>query len=346
MEKINEAEQIPWINLAAGCGAEKILCKIAESTFRDRLFLKNDNFLGRKQYQKNLLDHMEFFSPQEDMADTIKGLEELFPLKAPLDEGQGAESNEFENSQNVESSVYAKDECEPSQNMPVYKKAEEKISDNFRNLGESQEEFLERSQELQIFRYENQEYKVEGERKNPKIFLEIMWNPYRIPFELEIIPYKGHNIYPREKELEEVTFGKEKIVYYKFPSEEYLARGFYEILNSLELLNDLSWYKEIYDILIAESVDGRKVWDSFRRLLLEQPMPSVEKRMDTLKSYEDYWYMKKKWKSQSRREKKEYPQWNQVIQMFGQFFTPVFDGVMKDEVFIGDWMPQLGRYLD
>lgn len=313
MEKKNEAEPIPWINLAAGCGAEKILCKIGESSFRDKLFLKNDNFLGRKQYQKNLLDHMDFFSPQEDIADTVKGLGELF---------------------------------ESSQNMPVYQKAEEKISDNFRNLGESQEEFLERTEELQIFRCENQEDQTQEEGKNPRIFLEIRWNPYRIPFELEIIPYKGHNIYPKEKELEEVTFGKEKIVYYKFPSEEYLARGFYEILNSLELLNDLSWYKEIYDILTMESVDGRKVWDSFRRLLLEQPMPSVEKRMDTLKSYEDYWYMKKKWKSQSRREKKEYPQWNQVIQILGQFFTPVFDGVMKDEIFIGDWMPQLGRYLD
>ena len=29
-----------------------------------------------------------------------------------------------------------------------------------------------------------------------------------------------------------------------------------------------------------------------------------------------------------------------------KFLTPIFEGILKDEIFLGDWMPELGRYLD
>ena len=56
--------------------------------------------------------------------------------------------------------------------------------------------------------------------------------------------------------------------------------------------------------------------------------------------------MKRRWKSQSKRTMELYPQWKEVIELLTTFLTPVFEGVLKDEVFLGDWMPELGRYLD
>ena len=41
-----------------------------------------------------------------------------------------------------------------------------------------------------------------------------------------------------------------------------------------------------------------------------------------------------------------YPQWKEVIELLTAFFAPIFEGVLKDEVFLGDWMPELGRYLE
>lgn len=209
-----------------------------------------------------------------------------------------------------------------------------------------EEKSKEDSEKLQIFLRKKQSQEWKNGKGNPHVLLEITDENYHIPFQIEIIPYRGHVGYSQEKELEETFLGKEKVVYYMFPMEEYLSRCFYEILNNLELINDMSWYKEVYDILTNESMNGRKVWDSFRQVLLESPIPSIERRLDTIKSYEDYRYMKKKWKSQSKREKEVYPPWEQVIQLVGNFFTPVFEGVLNDEVFIGDWMPGILRYLD
>ncbi len=188
--------------------------------------------------------------------------------------------------------------------------------------------------------------KREGANAGPPVFLEISEGCYRVPFQIFLIPYRGSPVSLQEKELEENYWGEGKISYSTFPPEEYVSRCFYEILVGLELIKDLSWYKEIYDILVEEPMNGRKVWERFSYILSENPIPSVERRLDTIKSYENYRYMEKRWKSQGRREGEKYPPWGEVVRLAADFFTPIFEGVMRDELFLGDWMPQIGRYLD
>ena len=201
-----------------------------------------------------------------------------------------------------------------------------------------QKEMLENLRNL--FREEIPEQKnlpLSVERKN-RVVLEFEIDKYRIPFFIEVESYKETVLHPVEENFE-------KMKYYRFPTEEYLAQGFYEILDKLELLNNLSWYKEIYDILKLEAVDGRRVWECLGKRLETKKIPSFEKRLETIKSYENYGYMKKKWKNEKKRQKGEFPEWNQVISLLAAFIAPVFEAIVQDEIFFGDWMPQLGRYL-
>ena len=177
------------------------------------------------------------------------------------------------------------------------------------------------------------------------ISLEIMKDPYRIPMDLHLIPYAKSNIYPR-KHTGIGVLDKETYTYYKFPPEEYLALGFYEILSGLELLSDLSWYKEIFEILKTESLEGRKIWEGLSFMLEEHPLPFLEQRLSKVLSCRDNKELKKRWKSQSRRSGEHYANWEQTVALTVTFLTPIYDGILKDEIFLGDWMPQLGRYLD
>ena len=77
-----------------------------------------------------------------------------------------------------------------------------------------------------------------------------------------------------------------------------------------------------------------------------QTISSIDQRLDIIKNLENNRLMKKRWKSQSRCERVIYPQWDQVIKLLVKFFTPILEGVLKGEIFIGDWMPQIGRYLN
>lgn len=219
--------------------------------------------------------------------------------------------------------------------------AAEAIKQMFLSKQESEKrQESEEDQELQIL------FCKKGRKGNPlKIYLEICRDPYRIPFELHLISYMEHPFFPQEKTWKS-TDGGESITYNIFPPEEYLAFAFYEIIKELELIKDMSWYKGVYEILCEEAVEGRKVWESLSRLMREYPIPSMEKRLDTLVSYKDYGYMQKRWKNQSKREKETYPEWEEVIIRTEAFLTPIFQGIMQDEIFLGDWMPELGRYLD
>lgn len=203
---------------------------------------------------------------------------------------------------------------------------------------DNQQEMLENLRNLfQKEVMETKQLPISVEIKN-RIPLEFEKEKYRIPFFIEVQPYKKVDMYPAEEEVE-------KLKYFRFPTEEYIAQGFYEILNKLELLNNLSWYKEIYDIILVEAVDGRRVRDCFGKLLESKKIPSLEKRLDTIKSYENYGYMKKKWKNEKKRQSGEFPEWNEVVSLLVTFFSPIFDAIIRDEIFFEDWMPQLGRYL-
>ena len=206
-------------------------------------------------------------------------------------------------------------------------------------------------------------YQKRGERwqrgdKNPRIRLKIIEWPYQIPFELELIPYAGSAVQVEEKILEDWA-SQEKIIYRMFSEEEYLSRNFYRIVEDLELISPMSWYKDSYDILTTQMVSGRKVSESFGQLLLENPIPLLKERLEIIESFQDYKYMEKRWENyMSRFWTKSFPQedegekeedeaeWGRVIQIFVRFFAPIFDVVLKNELFIGDWMPQIGRYLD
>lgn len=288
--KINKEKKLSIYNTAI-IAAEKILKTIGETPWNARMLLKSDAFLEDEKYQRVLLDKMEFFTPKEELSDTVEKLESLF-----------SSFSESETAETEEGTV------------------------------------------------EEQELKIQFRRKGrkgdfTKLFLEIQRTPYRIPFELHLIPFPAHEVLLQTKNGI-VRQTQENYTYRMFPPEEYLTLAFYEIIKELELIKDMSWYHGVYDMLCMESVNGRKFWESLNHLIKEYPIPSLEKRMDTLKGYRDYGYMQKRWKSHCKRKKETYPQWEDVIGVSVKFLEPVFEGVLKDEVFLGDWMPQLARYLD
>ncbi len=321
MDKESEVYQFPEMNLIAGSGAEKIIQKIYDSSLRAKLLLKNDKFLNREWYQEHLVNYLEFFVSEEEFAETAEELEGLFFI-------EGAEWEQEEPQNDIEQM-----EKEP-QNAP--------------------------QQELQVVLYRKLSEKWQWGSKNPRIRLKILEWPFQIPFELELIPYAGTAVQITEKTLED-SASQEKIIYHMFSQEEYLSRSFYKIVEELELITPMSWYKDGYDILTTQMISGRKVSESFRQLFLENAIPGLKERLEIVDSFQDYKYMEKRWENYMGRfwtkslplcdgdeiepESGE-PNWQQVIQLFVRFFTPIFDVALKNELFIGDWMPQIGRYLD
>lgn len=130
------------------------------------------------------------------------------------------------------------------------------------------------------------------------------------------------------------------------PKENELVNHLGEIIEKLELINDMDHYYQVYEILTAYPVNGRKVKDMLLKLLQEKNIVIDSTRIKMLQGYGDYTYMKRKWKVELRKKKKSEPSWSDLNKCLMNFLNPIWDAMEKNIVFLGDWMPQIKRFLD
>ena len=197
MDKECGVYQIQEINLAAGYGAEKILQKIAASSLREKLLLRSNKFLEQGWYQENLVNFLEFFSPKDGLAETVKSLEDLFIQDFELGEGQeGIKAVQEE--QNPQGELEDGQEGQEAQIGERSQEGQEAPKEPNGGLGEKEEA----QEEYRVILYKKQEEGWEEKRVNPRIYLKIINPPYLVPFELELIPFEGDTIPLKENLLE------------------------------------------------------------------------------------------------------------------------------------------------
>lgn len=174
-----------------------------------------------------------------------------------------------------------------------------------------------------------------------KITIDDMYIPINLYFKKH-----GASHEPEKITLELIAYGNRKVDVLINPKEEELSKHLLEIIDKLELINNMDHYYDAYEILTSNPVNGRKVKDRLNELVKEKEIVIDDTRLNMLKSYGDYTYMKRKWKVELRQKKKSEPQWSDVNNCLINFLSPIWEAMEKNMVFLGDWMPQLKRFLD
>lgn len=168
----------------------------------------------------------------------------------------------------------------------------------------------------------------------------------KVPVKIKLEHAAEENMTPYVKDIQLFLNNNRNIQVYCFPSEYVVTEKFLEIIEKLELLNDLSCYMDIYEILKKEGLSGRKVWELLQEGCEQRGIPVEKKRMELLLSYRESQYMEKKWKAYLRRTKRKQPEWNEVMDPIEHFFNVIWKNMCQNIVYLGDWMPELGRCID
>lgn len=166
-----------------------------------------------------------------------------------------------------------------------------------------------------------------------------------IPLSIQLFPLQKDDRVPVQTTVHLCSKNNEGIFFYQYPAEDSLVENLTEIMEHLELIRDMQVYEDVWQILTSESVDGRKIEQQLLQQLTEKGIHPDQKRMDLFCSYRDYRYMKKKWNSYLKRQNQKEPVWEDVMEKILAFLQPVWEMMQQDMIFIGDWMPELGRYL-
>ncbi len=174
-----------------------------------------------------------------------------------------------------------------------------------------------------------------------KITVDEMYIPLHIYFNKHVTSHE-----PEKITLNLIAYENRKVDILTNPKEEELSKHLFEIIEKLELLNDMDHYMLAYEILISNPVNGRKVKDRLQEMLVEKNIVIDNTRLEMLSGYGNYTYMKKKWKVELRQKKKSEPKWEDVNKCLINFLRPLWEAMERNIVFLGDWMPQLKRFLD
>lgn len=213
----------------------------------------------------------------------------------------------------------------------------------------------ERMQEMLCFlitKYQEKEMKtapsltVIEEEKCYQADITVTMGMMEIPIVLRVELMEDTHMQPHDGELRLFMQNNHVIHFMQYPSEQVLTECFVTILEKMELINDLSVYYDIYAIAKKEAIDGRRVQQQITEIGEKRALVFRAERFEKILRYKDYTYMKKKWKTYLKREKKMLPSWEEVMNLMEQFFAPLYQAVISDSIFLGDWMPELMRYLD
>jgi len=170
-----------------------------------------------------------------------------------------------------------------------------------------------------------------------------------IPIPVEIVSEKD-NLYLERHDFVSAISGRKnfEFSYMAVAPEQKLAECLYMIVDRLELLSQMEYYEIALDIVKHHAVDGRRVSEEFRKRWTAGTFDA--NRMESLRSYRDYHYMLKKWNSYKKNKayltgREPAESWEETLDEIMNFVEPIYGFVARDEVFIGDWMPELGRFM-
>jgi hypothetical protein len=165
-----------------------------------------------------------------------------------------------------------------------------------------------------------------------------------VPFEIMISPLP-EGLRTETGDFKLIFYPGKRLSLRLYSTEEILKEALFSIVEKLELIGDLSAYELVYDLLGRETVNARHLYIRFLEELTAHGIHPEEGRMKMLEGYKTYPYMKKRWKQYLRGKRKEEPLWEDVLDRTLAFLSPIWDAFVKDTVFFGDWMPDLGRFL-
>lgn len=189
-------------------------------------------------------------------------------------------------------------------------------------------------------------YRVEKEDEGICVYLSAKIEELQTPVQLVLEQEKEEPSDPSHEELHPFLEEERSVEYLHYPMEGILAEHFIRIMRDMELINDIGSYYILYELLSKEMNSSRKVTEQIESLAKEQKIPLKKERFEMFEGYQSSSYMKKKWKSYLKKEKKKTPSFEEVMKVMIAYYRPIWDSLAEGNYYLGDWMPELMRYLD
>ena len=177
-------------------------------------------------------------------------------------------------------------------------------------------------------------YRVEKEDEGICVYLSAKIEELQIPVQLVLEQEKEEPSEPSREELHPFLEEERSVEYLHYPMEGILAEHFIRIMRDMELINDMGSYYILYELLSKEMNSSRKVTEQIESLAKEQRIPLKKERFEMFEGYQNSSYMKKKWKSYLKKEKKKTPSFEEVMKVMIAYYRPIWDSLAEGNYYL------------
>lgn len=188
-------------------------------------------------------------------------------------------------------------------------------------------------------------YTVSQEGKDYHLILSGNYCDMTVPVNLWISPLEDANSKIENFQIPQLLKPERNIKYLSYSSENFIGKHIYDIINKLELINDMESYYIVNEVLKSQPVSGRRIAEELAKYTEKTPRVLRIKRIEQLKGYRNYAYMRKRWEQYCKRNQHTNEPWEEVVDRVCLFIEPLWISLINNEVFLDDWMPELGRFL-
>ena len=129
-------------------------------------------------------------------------------------------------------------------------------------------------------------------------------------------------------------------------SVDEIAKAVFAILRQMELIEDMGVLVELYQMLQKETVDGMAVSRRLIEICEDEDFIPDEARVKKIHGWSMNRFMEQKWEKYLRRQTNLSLSWFNVIDKLSTFIIPIGLSMAERKPFIGDWMPEIGRFLE
>lgn len=166
-----------------------------------------------------------------------------------------------------------------------------------------------------------------------------------VPIHIRVTRLTEEGLVPVKSDFPLFMQNNRRIPYLEYPVESILAEQLFFIVKNMELIPEMRAYDLVYQILTTDAIDGRHIREMIANHCEREGLIPEADRAETILSYRNYTYMRKRWEKYLRHRKKTGPSWDEVMGVLAEFLPRIWTSICKDEVMFGDWMPDLGRFL-
>lgn len=189
------------------------------------------------------------------------------------------------------------------------------------------------------------EGEVSGLPGEVTIGLTADYREMQMPLSVQIRQIEISTQRPETKRFEALAIPGTVIEYRVYSRENQVSADLFEIMEKLELIGDMGAYFRVCQALRSQPLSARYLIEELEAFAGQKPKVKQMRRIAQLAGYRDYTYMRKRWEQYRKRQQAPTVSWEEALDLILALAEPIWKSFCSGEVFLGDWMPELGRFI-